>query len=165
MQCSKEFSIVVGPGVSWQNLFWTRDILVAFGDGTASFIPENQTSNKWVAATSGHGSTVAPDDRGQVQFRGTLVYAGPNRAGIARMEISNSVVGAFIINTLSLGFFINGILQTSVTMPAGFSGTLDLPFTASTGTLVFVFAQASASPFAAASNLGAIMCLGKVFNV
>ena len=165
MTCTKDFEIVVGPGVPWHLLFWTRDVLIAEGDGTASFIPENQTSNKWEAATSGHGSTVLPDDRGQVGFRGTLIYAGPNRNGIARMEISNSVAGAFVINTLSLGFFRNGILQTSVTMPAGYNGILDLPFTASTGTLVFVFAQASASPFAAATNHGELGCLGKVFNV
>jgi len=165
MTCTKDFEIVVGPGVPWHLLFWTRDTLIALGDGTATFTPENQTSNKWAAETSGHGSTVAPDDRGQLIYRGTLVYSGPNRNGIARMEIVNSVAGAFVINTLSLQFFRNAILQTSVTMPAGFNGTLDLPFTASTGTLVFVFGQASASPFAADTNHGEISCLGKVFNV
>lgn len=162
MICEKPFSIVVGPGVDWQNLQWIRQTLQQ-GGGTAVFSPDGGISNEWSASCSNplnSGTTV------RTTYRGTLTYAGPNRAASAQMQIANNeVIAQPGLCSLSMNYFLNSVFQVGVAMPQAYNGPLALNFTAATGLIELVFDMISTQPGGTQPTPMVITCTGVVVNL
>lgn len=134
MTCSKPFSIVVDPGVPFQNLLWSV-VYVNTGNGTASFSPDGSASN--VVTGVARSFLGAGNNQGRFNATGILNYVGPNRACRFSTQIVNNDDGNAGVTTYTCAFFLNAIFQSQVVMPLGFNGTLNLNFTAVTGAIQF----------------------------
>lgn len=134
MICSKPFSIVVGPGVPWQDLLWSV-VYVNIGNGTAAFTPDGSASN--VVTGVARSFLGAGSNQGRFNATGILNYVGPNRACRFSTQIVNNDDANAGVTTYTCAFFHNAIFQSQVVMPLAFNGTLDLNFTATTGALQF----------------------------
>lgn len=162
VQCSKDYDMVIDPGVDFSELVWTRLTLEQTGTGTAAFSPDGGTGNDFVAAcTCGANSS---GSIGRTTYDADLVYAGPNMPCSVDMTILNNDLFADPgVCSLTCSYFLNAILQTSVTMAQGFNGLLQLPFTAAAGAIKIRFDMFAAG--APGNPDLAISCNGSVVNV
>lgn len=142
MICSRDYSLTAGPGVDFDSLIWGTATHLDTNSGSSDFTPENTGSNTWQASATAPTTT----DIGRLTIDGTLIYAGPNRACMATMNVSTNGVSTEVGTTEAvLTYFLNTILQTTVSA-ADTNGVVQLPFTAQAGTMVLRFSIRSSLP-------------------
>lgn len=170
VSCSKEFTMEV-VGVRYQDLTWSLQVPIQQdGNSTAEWISpaSGAQSDEWEAATS--ASYGGGDDTGRVRLLATMVYAGPNRNGQVQVTVSTNNDDGTLpgLNSSSVQFFINAVLQTQTNMPAApptFNGVYTLNFTAMAGTLLFVIDLFSSNPLAPQPVPMTIHVSGVIVNI
>lgn len=164
--CSKEFTLTVNPGVDFSELVWSLITFEQSGTGIANWVSpgEGGTGNAWSANTS--AAIAVGLDRGRLTIDANMVYAGPNRNCQGVLNITNNdIIAQPGTNSITISYFLGMILQTTMSMPDGFTGQMLFPFTAMAGAITLRFDIFSVNPDAAQSNPLAISCSGVFENL